>query len=198
MRKATDSQDEVNEINNANDSIVEDDPASVSGNYPTLLQDPASNSRTDIAQQNALSVKQLWKQFHIRCAVDHMVAARNKITLATIKHAWKPLLPHPSNARSAMRRRADLLEAAVESARSVPAPGFREADAERIDESLKENDEEMTDDVADEAREDDAGEEPKHKITTSKLSPILGTRSNIREQVEESSENERVHRQRAK
>ncbi|KAG7157589.1 hypothetical protein Hamer_G026529 [Homarus americanus] len=145
MRKATDSQDEVNEINNTNDSNVEDDPASVSGNCPTLPQDPASISRTDIAQQNALSVKQLWKQFHILRVVDHMVAARNKISLATIKHAWRPLLPHPSDARSVVRKRTDLLEAVVESARSVPAPGFLY----------------------------DAIEEPKHKITAGKLSPAL-------------------------
>ncbi|KAG7165636.1 hypothetical protein Hamer_G013140 [Homarus americanus] len=178
---ASDSQDEVNEINNANDSDVEDDPASVgtSGNSPTLQQDPASNSRSDITQQNVLSVKQFWKQFHIRHAVDHMVAAGNKITLATIKHAWKPLFPHLSNARLAVQRQADLLEAAVESARSVPAPGFCEVDAEQINEMLKENDEEMLDDVADEssdeAGEDDAEEEPELRITTSNLSLILST-----------------------
>ncbi|KAG7160685.1 hypothetical protein Hamer_G020255 [Homarus americanus] len=50
MRKATDSQDEVNEINNSNNSDVEDDPASVG----TLLQDPASNPRSDITQHNVL------------------------------------------------------------------------------------------------------------------------------------------------
>ncbi|KAG7161058.1 hypothetical protein Hamer_G026931 [Homarus americanus] len=193
MRKATDSQDEVNELNNTNDSDVEDDPASVSGNSPTLKQDPASNSCSNITQQNVLSVKQFWKQFHIRSAVNHMVAAWNKITLATIKHAWKPLFPHPSNARSAVQRRADLLEAAVESARSVPAAGFREVDAERIDEMLKGNNEEMMDDVAessDEAGEGDA--EEKCKITASKLSLILNTCSNLQELVDELSENERA------
>ncbi|KAG7165834.1 hypothetical protein Hamer_G023915 [Homarus americanus] len=155
----------------------------------TLLATPVMTSLNRMC-----SVKQFWKQFHIRHTVDHMVAAWNKITLATINHAWKPLFPHLSNARSAVQRQADLLEAAVESARSVPTPGFREVDAEQINEMLKENDEEMLDEVtdksSDEAGEGDAGEELERKITTNKESLILSTCSNLQELVKELSENE--------
>ncbi|KAG7177581.1 hypothetical protein Hamer_G008220 [Homarus americanus] len=147
MRKATDSQDEVNEINSIYDSDVEDDLASVgtSGNFPTLPQDPASNSRSDITQQNVLSVK----QFHIRHAVDHMVATWNKITLTTIKHAWKPLFPHLSNARVGCAASGRFIRSCSIKCKECPSTWFPWW--MQNNEMFKENDEEMLDDVADES-----------------------------------------------
>ncbi|KAG7178102.1 Tigger transposable element-derived protein 1-like 212 [Homarus americanus] len=41
-----------------------------------------------------LTVKQFWKKFNIRNAVDTMVDSWHEINVPTITHTWTPLFPH--------------------------------------------------------------------------------------------------------
>ncbi|KAG7162940.1 Tigger transposable element-derived protein 1-like 107 [Homarus americanus] len=51
-------------------------------------------ARPSSTPAHILTVKEFWKKFNIRNAVDTMVDSWNEINVSTITHPWTPLFPH--------------------------------------------------------------------------------------------------------
>ncbi|XP_066971887.1 uncharacterized protein [Macrobrachium rosenbergii] len=69
--------------------------------------------------EDFLSVHQYWRQFTVRHAIDHLMAAWGKINVATVRHGWLKLVPHlvtPNVSTQPLQRSADVLSAAVHEA----------------------------------------------------------------------------------
>ena len=42
----------------------------------------------------AISVHQYWREFTVRNAIDFLLKAWDEINMPTVRHAWRPLVPH--------------------------------------------------------------------------------------------------------
>ncbi|KAG7172217.1 Tigger transposable element-derived protein 1-like 24 [Homarus americanus] len=118
------------------------------------LGDTDSESKSDedkeqeVVTQEVL-VKQFWKKFNVKQAVDFLVEAWDQLSIATIRHAWRHVLHGiPGERRSQPVTVA--LDLAREAAHSITAEGFSETTNEDVLEVIR--DPEMT---ADEMLEDD-------------------------------------------
>ncbi|KAG7162094.1 Tigger transposable element-derived protein 1-like 90 [Homarus americanus] len=118
------------------------------------LGDTDSESKSDedkeqeVVTQEVL-VKQFWKKFNVKQAVDFLVEAWDQLSIATICHAWRHVLHGIPVA----------LDLAREAAHSITAEGFSETTNEDILEVIR--DPEMT---ADEMLEDDNVSEEEDKL----------------------------------
>ncbi|KAK3880665.1 hypothetical protein Pcinc_014823 [Petrolisthes cinctipes] len=117
MRVETDTSDELQKIIDNSESDRE----------PTQTVTPGTPTAT-APTGNVKSVKLFWKKFNIKQAVDFMVQAWNNLTPPTITHAWENLLPvaKQQQCEPTIQLQSALLVDALQSIRTVPAPGFEE------------------------------------------------------------------------
>ena len=96
---------------------------------------------------------------NIKYAVDFMAQAWNNLISLTIKHAWKNLLPlakqsqeiEPTN----IQRQSALLADALQSIRTVPAPGFDEVSESAFLEELIQTSEKSVEQIISEELEEE-------------------------------------------
>ena len=88
-------------------------------------QDPDSEQK---------SVKNFWKFYTIKKAIDNLMVAWKDITVSTIQHGWKKLLPHlyQEEAPPPSQTLATSMSEAVAAAREIP--GFEAVDEEEVSE----------------------------------------------------------------
>ncbi|KAK3894001.1 hypothetical protein Pcinc_002209 [Petrolisthes cinctipes] len=128
MREATDRPEELKAIEEMSDDeelMIGPKPVASGASPPKPPQGTASPEPTAKA---IISVKQFWRNFNVKNAVDYMTDAWKSITTDTVKHAWHPLLQDLIPPSSKQQRKDKLLREAVEAARHIPAPGFNEVD----------------------------------------------------------------------
>ncbi|KAK4326023.1 hypothetical protein Pmani_003446 [Petrolisthes manimaculis] len=126
MREATDRQEELKAIEEMSDDeelMIGPKPVASGTSPPKPPQGTASPEPT---AKSIISVKQFWRNFNVKNAVDYMTDAWKSITTDTVKHAWHPLLPDLIPPSSKQQRKDKLLREAVQAARHIPAPGFNE------------------------------------------------------------------------
>ncbi|KAK3858664.1 hypothetical protein Pcinc_035170 [Petrolisthes cinctipes] len=131
MREAIDRQEELKakeEMSDEEELMIGPKPVASGASPPKPLQWTASPKTT---AKPIISVKQFWRNFDVKTAVDYMTDAWKSITTDTIKHAWHPLLPDLIPPCSKQQHKDKLLREAVEAARHIPAPGF-----DKVDEAL--------------------------------------------------------------
>ncbi|KAG7163389.1 putative Tc5 transposase DNA-binding domain-containing protein 6, partial [Homarus americanus] len=91
--------------------------------------------------REVLPVCEFWEKYNIKNAVDRIVEAWHKINVVTVLHTWKPLFINSEvcgteQTKESEERKsvaATLMET-VETARSVPAPGFSNVQVENLQE----------------------------------------------------------------
>lgn len=185
MNRDTDSQVELKEIQ---EMVMSD--SDEPGNPSSPVASTHAPPHNDAATQ---TVKEFWKQFNIRHAVDFFVKAWNGITVSSIKHGWKPLLPHLTVDEPAENPQ-DLMRATLDAVRSVRAPGFNEVDEEEMQELIhnplrpEQTPEEMIEE--DEVEETEEEEQPQQvekrkEATTHELSVVLGVCEILKEKLED-------------
>ena len=209
MRHETDSNDELVEIEN---STNESDRLPPTFSQATTTQAAATQATTqaavgqatseeDVSSKEAISVRQFWKCYNIRNAVDLMVKAWNNISDATIRHAWENLLAEKKTVASdssKIQRQADLLADAVTSITAVPAPGFRDVNENDVMKELlgeKVNASEAIKNLIKEDVMEDESEQPASmpeppSLSVQQLSEALGLVAKARDIVEGKVENE--------
>ncbi|KAG7174700.1 Aminomethyltransferase-like [Homarus americanus] len=136
-------------------------------------------------------------------AVNFFVKAWGNTTKATVRHAWLAILPQLKSAEMKRQQPAELMNQVLETVRSIPAPGFQEVTREDLEEIMQEGN---TNDVEDLLEDEeggesgytasDAGETEQRKVTTQKLSLLLGVFTSLQEMIQdiesESGEREQV------
>ncbi|KAK3888476.1 hypothetical protein Pcinc_007470 [Petrolisthes cinctipes] len=217
MRKETDKQEELKEVDEDVSSSSEEEtqhsPLSASPTQPPLRRNPhtpststplptasASTSPPGIVSNLSavMTITAFWKKFNILQAVNFLVNAWNNITLATVRHGWSALLPHLKSAETERRQTADLMNEVLKAVRNIPAPGFEEVNREDLEEMLRDGDATgSVDDILDEEDSDDGGdaaseaeEHEQRKVTTQKLSHILGVCTSLHEMIQDIGESE--------
>ncbi|KAG7155722.1 Tigger transposable element-derived protein 1-like 106, partial [Homarus americanus] len=135
-------------------------------------------------------------------AVNFFVKAWGNTTKATVRHAWSALLPQLKSAERKRQQPAELLNQVLETVRSIPAPGFQEVTREDLEEMMQEGN---TNDIEDLLEDEEggesgdaasnAGEAEQRKVTTQKLSLLLGVFTSLQEMIQdiESESGEREH-----
>ncbi|KAG7172861.1 Jerky protein-like 33 [Homarus americanus] len=127
------------------------------------LGDTDSESKSDedkeqeVVTQEVL-VKQFWKKFNVKQAVDFLVEALDQLSIATIRHAWRHML-HGIPGERQSQPVTVALDLAREAAHSITAEGFSETTNDDILEVVR--DPEMT---ADKMLEDDNVSEEEEKL----------------------------------
>lgn len=114
MRKATDSQAELQDLETDDHAT-----SSPSSDRESDCDDLATTSTSS----DTVTVKQFWCQFNIWLAVEAFVKAWEALTIATLKHAWKPLLPQMIAPQADRQQTEQLLAETVEVVRQVRGPG---------------------------------------------------------------------------
>ncbi|KAG7163361.1 Tigger transposable element-derived protein 1-like 102, partial [Homarus americanus] len=125
--------------------------------------------RPSSTRAHILTVKQFWKKFNIRNAVDTMVYAWHEINVPTITHAWTPLFPH-------LKVKCGVLAETVESVRHVGGE-FDEVTEDTVMNLVtfnsEENITEMLENDSDSSSYEEGQPEVIEKLTTAKLAKIL-------------------------
>ena len=163
MRKETDNQEKLKEIEASSDEEAPELPAQ---------------------SDQLLSVKVFRKNYKIKHTVDFYCTAWNKITIPTIKHAWAPLLPHLNIKEDSRQTTENIMHETVEAVRAVPGmSSVTETDIRELigTQDQDRNIDEMLEDEDEEDREEPVIEaEP----STKQLSDILASLANLQEQIE--------------
>ncbi|KAK3892271.1 hypothetical protein Pcinc_003892 [Petrolisthes cinctipes] len=89
MREVTDDQEELKMIQEEES----DDDELLLGLKLDTADQPRPSQQPQTASSAIISVKQFWKNFNVKNAIDYMTEAWKNITNDTIKHAWHHLLP---------------------------------------------------------------------------------------------------------
>ncbi|KAG7176275.1 Small nuclear ribonucleoprotein Sm D3-like [Homarus americanus] len=131
-------------------------------------------------------------------AVNFFVKTWGNTTKATVRHAWSALLPQLKSAETKRQQPAELMNQVLETVRSIPAPGFQEVTREDLEEMMQEGNTNDVEDLLEDEEGDesgDAGETEKRKVTTQKLSLLLGVFTSLQEMIQdiESESGEREH-----
>ena len=216
MRKETDKQEELKEIaQEVSSSEGEETKHSLLSVSPTRRNPHArasstppptfsvSSSPPGMASNPSavMTVSTFWKKFNIRQAVNFFVNAWNKTTLATVRHGWSALLPHLKSAETERVWASDLMTEVLQAVRSIPAPGFEEVNREDLEEMLNDGDATSVADILDEENSDggdaasDEDEPNLRKVTTQKLSHILGACTSLHEMIADIGESEAGERE---
>ncbi|KAG7154582.1 hypothetical protein Hamer_G020005 [Homarus americanus] len=166
---------------------------------PGSLTASASTPPPGVPSTSTMTVTAFWKNYNIRQAVNFFVKAWGNTTKATVRHAWSALLPQLKSAETKRLQPAELMKQVLETVRSIPAPGFQEVTREDLEEMMQEGN---TNDVEDLLEDEeggesgDAGDTEQRKVTTQKLSLLLGVCTSLQEMIQdiesESGEREQV------
>ncbi|KAG7154589.1 putative Tigger transposable element-derived protein 1-like 324 [Homarus americanus] len=181
------------------DSLTPSASATLSGS----LTASASTPPPGVPSTSTVTVTAFWKNYNIRQAVNFFVKAWGNTTKATVRHAWSALLPQLKSAETKRQQPAELMNQVLETVRSIPAPGFQEVTWEDLEEMMQEGN---TNDVEDLLEDEeggesgnaasDAGETEQRKVTTEKLSLLVGVFTSLQEMIQdiesESGEREQV------
>ncbi|KAG7172935.1 hypothetical protein Hamer_G017919 [Homarus americanus] len=165
---------------------------------PATRTASASTPPPGVPSTSTVTVTAFWKNYNIRQAVNFFVKAWGNTTKATVRHAWSALLPQLKSAETKRQQPAELMNQVLETVRSIPAPGFQEVTREDLEEMMQEDN---TNDVEDLLEDEeggesgDAGETEQRKVTTQKLSLLLGVFTSLQEMIQdiESESGEREH-----
>ncbi|XP_042229139.1 uncharacterized protein LOC121871081 isoform X2 [Homarus americanus] len=205
MRKETDTQEEVKEIAETVSSSEEDPPlpslaaalpgsptASASTPPPGSPATPTTPAPPYVPATSTMTVTAVWKNYNIRQAVNFFVKAWGNTTKATVRHAWSALLPQLKSVETKRQQPAELMNQVLETVRSIPAPGFQEVTREDLEELMQDG---HTNDVEDLLEDEeggesddaasDAGETEQRKVTTQKLSLLLGVCTSLQEMIQD-------------
>ncbi|KAG7169160.1 hypothetical protein Hamer_G028145, partial [Homarus americanus] len=151
-----------------------------------------------VPSTSTVTVTAFWKNFKICQAVNFFVKTWGNTTKATVRHAWSALLPQLKSAETKRQQPAELMNQVLETVRSIPAPGFQEVTREDLEEMMQEGNTNDVEDLLEDEEGDesgDAGETEKRKVTTQKLSLLLGVFTSLQEMIQdiESESGEREH-----
>ncbi|KAG7163602.1 Tigger transposable element-derived protein 1-like 29 [Homarus americanus] len=123
------------------------------------LSDTNTNSKSEddedqqLAEQEVL-LKQFWRTFNVKKAVDFLVEAWDQLSVATVRHAWRHVLQGIPGVRQS-KSVTVAVDLAREAAQSVTAAGFSETTNGDILEVIR-NPDVTTDEMVD---DDDVNEE---------------------------------------
>ncbi|KAK4298167.1 hypothetical protein Pmani_029467 [Petrolisthes manimaculis] len=97
---------------------------------------------------DVMTVKEFWRCFTIKDAVDNMLKSWKEISVATIQRSWEKLTPHLVEDRHTQgaQRLEDAVNLAVEAARQVP--GFGAVTREEIEDINRQGDEQTPEEIA--------------------------------------------------
>ncbi|KAG7175341.1 hypothetical protein Hamer_G001402 [Homarus americanus] len=125
-------------------------------------------------------------------AVNFLVKTWRNTTKATVWHAWSALLPQLKSAETKRQQPAELMNQVLETVRSIPAPGFQEVTREDLEELIQEGNTNDVEDLLEDEEggesgdaESDAGETEQRKVTTQKLSLLLGVCTSPQEMIQD-------------
>ncbi|KAG7168419.1 Tigger transposable element-derived protein 1-like 81 [Homarus americanus] len=147
------------------------------------LSDTTTNSKSEddedqkLAEQQVL-LKQFWRIFNIKKAVDFLVEAWEQLSVATVRHAWRhvlqgiPAVRQSQSVTGEVQTVAVAVDLAREAAQSVTAAGFSETTNDNILEVIRDPDvttDEMVDDdhVSEEAG--GASSQEEHRLSHSNV-----------------------------
>ncbi|KAG7158169.1 Tigger transposable element-derived protein 1-like 49 [Homarus americanus] len=130
-----------------------------------------------LAEQEVL-LKQFWRTFNVKKAVDFLVEAWDQLSVATVRHAWRhvlqgiPAVRQSQSVTGEVQIVAVAVDLAREAAQSVTAAGFSETTNDDILEVIRDPDvttNEMVDDddVSEEAG--DASSQEEHRLSHSNV-----------------------------
>ncbi|KAG7174512.1 Jerky protein-like 17, partial [Homarus americanus] len=203
MKNVAVKQEEVKEVAETVSNSEEEDPplatalpgsptASASTPPPGSPATPATPAPPGIPSTSTMTVTAFWKNYNICQAVNFFVKAWGNTTKATIRHAWSALLPQLKSAETKTQQPAELMNQVLETIRSIPAPAFQEVTREDLEELMQEGN---TNDVEDLLEDEgggesgdaasDAGETEQRKVTTQKLSLLLGVCTSLQEMIQD-------------
>ncbi|KAG7165117.1 hypothetical protein Hamer_G004901 [Homarus americanus] len=197
--------EEVKEIAETVSSSEEDPPlpslaaalpgsptASASTPPPGSPATPTTPAPPYVPATSTMTVTAVWKNYNIRQAVNFFVKAWGNTTKATVRHAWSALLPQLKSVETKRQQPAELMNQVLETVRSIPAPGFQEVTREDLEELMQDG---HTNDVEDLLEDEeggesddaasDAGETEQRKVTTQKLSLLLGVCTSLQEMIQD-------------
>ncbi|KAK4325626.1 hypothetical protein Pmani_003795 [Petrolisthes manimaculis] len=97
---------------------------------------------------DVMTVKEFWRCFTIKDAVDNMLESWKEISVATIQRSWEKLTPHLVEDRHTQGAQMleDAVNLAVEAARQVP--GFGAVTREEIEDINRQGDEQTPENIA--------------------------------------------------
>ena len=186
MRKDTDSMIELKQIAEISDDEDQADQPGQAGENGQVVKTGATREtgaagemeQAREMEQAAMTVREFWRNFKIKQAVDLLCVAWGKITIPTIRHAWHPLLPHLKLQQQEKDRqiKENLVKEATTAVRAVPGMG---AVLEQDIIQLVRGEEEQTIDQmldADEEKKEVSEEVPQEKEPSTKaLSDVLAS-----------------------
>lgn len=222
IKRATDSRKEMKDIedlvSSGEEEVATPDPPAASPSpaappplspaspvastsaQPTTPQAPRSpvastSAVPPVAPQVVLSMKQFWKTFQIKQAVDLMSRSWSEITLKTIRHAWSPLLPHLNLQEEERQKQETLLQQTTNSIQQVP--GMATVDNEAVADIVRERTRELTLQEMMEEEEQEVDQETSttgdKEITTKELSNILGLCAILKEETSNKFKQDEEH-----
>ncbi|KAG7169723.1 putative Tigger transposable element-derived protein 1-like 323 [Homarus americanus] len=169
---------------------------STSATPPASLTASASTPPPGIPSTSTMTVTAFWKNSNIRQAVNFVVKAWGNTTKATVRHAWSVLLPQLKFAETKRQQPAERMNQVLETVRSIPAPGFQEVTREDLEDMMQEGNTNDVEGLLEDEECGDAGETEQRKVTTQKLSLLLGVFTSLQEMIQdiesESGEREQV------
>ena len=206
IKRATDSRKEMKDIeklvSSGEEEVATPDPPAAPS--PPTPSSPVASTSAQLATPQAphspvasasavppvapdaiLSMKQFWKKFQIKQAVDLMSRSWSEITLKTIRHAWSPLLPHLNLQEEERQKQETLLQQTTNSIQQVP--GMAAVDNEAVADIVRERTRELTLQEMMEEDEQEVGDQETStsgdkEVTTKELSNILGLCAILKEE----------------
>lgn len=136
LRDKTESGEEVRQIIAEADAEQED--ADIDDLPPVAHTEADEDIIRTFTNPKVISVHQFWRQFTVKDAIDHLLQAWKDISIATVRHAWRPLTPHLVSdesgdaERGQVQQLGDAVADAAAAARQVP--GFEEVTSAEITE----------------------------------------------------------------
>ncbi|KAG7163472.1 hypothetical protein Hamer_G004624 [Homarus americanus] len=182
---------EIAETVSNSEEEVEGPPLAASAAPPGSLTPSASSAPPGVPSTSTVTVTAFWKNYNIRRAVNFLVKAWGNTTKATVRHSWSALLPRLKSAETKRQQPAELMNQVLETVRCIPAPGFQEVTRVDLEELMQEgNTNDVEDLLEDEGGESgdaasDAGETEQRKMTTQKLSLLLGVCTSLQEMIQD-------------
>ncbi|KAG7168420.1 E3 ubiquitin-protein ligase SH3RF1-like [Homarus americanus] len=143
------------------DSLTPSASATLSGS----LTASASAPPPGVPSTSTVTVTAFWKNYNIRQAVNFFVKSWGNATKATVRHAWSALLPQLKPAET-KRQQPDLEEM------------MQEGNTNNVEDLPEHEEGGESGDAA-----SDAGETEQRKVTTQKLSLLLGVFTSLQEMI---------------
>ena len=136
LRLKTECGAEIHQIITETNGEYQDADIDVDEHPPIEVEETDQLIIQQYTNPKAISIHQYWREFTVRNAIDFLLKAWDEINMPTVRHAWRPLVPHlvadERGGRGQVQTHSDsLMEAA---AAACHVPGFENVTAEEINE----------------------------------------------------------------